>query len=114
MIFVHVYEDCFESHGVLTDVICEYACVIIGAASFMFCMGIGMQYSRRVNAKNMALRGLQLLAIGQLLNLARNVLPNMIAYAVYGGKWFLADVLQNLPLPTSQRASPAMVFVQHV
>lgn len=91
MIFVHVYEDCFESHGVLTDVICEYACVIIGAASFMFCMGIGMQYSRRVNAKNMALRGLQLLAIGQLLNLARNVLPNMIAYAVYGGKWFLAE-----------------------
>ena len=32
MIFVHVYEDCFESHGVMSDVICEYLCVIIGAA----------------------------------------------------------------------------------
>ena len=91
MIFVHVYEDCFESHGVMTDVICEYACVIIGAASFMFCMGIGMQYSRRVNAKNLAFRGLSLLAVGQLLNLVRNVLPNMIAYHLTGGKWFLAE-----------------------
>ena len=91
MIFVHVYEDCFESHGVMSDVICEYLCVIIGAASFMFCMGISMQYSRRVNPKNLALRGLSLLCVGQLLNLGRNVLPNMIAYAVTGGKWFLAE-----------------------
>ena len=91
MIFVHVYEDCFTAHGVMSDVICEYLCVIIGAASFMFCMGIGMQYSSRVNAKNLALRGLSLLCVGQLLNLARNVLPNMIAYALTGGKWFLAQ-----------------------
>ena len=91
MIFVHVYEDCFKAHGVMSDLICEYLCVIIGAASFMFCMGIGMQYSRRVNALNLSLRGLSLLAIAQLLNLGRNVLPNMIAYGITGGKWFLAE-----------------------
>ncbi len=91
MIFVHVYEDCFSAHGVMSDVICEYLCVIIGAASFMFCMGLGMQYSSRVNPKNLALRGLSLLCVGQLLNLGRNVLPNMIAYFLTGGKWFLAQ-----------------------
>ncbi len=91
MIFVHVYEDCFVTGGLMSDVICEYACVIIGAASFMFCMGLGMQYSRRVNAKNLALRGFQLLCTGQLLNLLRNVAPNLIAYKLTGGKWFLAE-----------------------
>lgn len=91
MIFVHVYEDCFLAHGILSDVICEYLCCIIGAASFMFCMGISMQYSSRVTPKNLALRGLSLLCVGQLLNLGRNVLPNMIAYGVTGGKWFLAE-----------------------
>mgnify|MGYP002627208865 FL=1 len=67
MIFVHVYEDCFVAEGVMSDVICEYACVIIGAASFMFCMGLGMQYSRRINPKNLTLRGFQLLCTGQLV-----------------------------------------------
>lgn len=93
MIFVHVYEDCYDAHGVLSDLICEYLCVIIGAASFMFCMGLGMQYSRRVNPKNLALRGLSLLCTAQLLNLVRNVLPNLIAWAATGGKWFLAECM---------------------
>ena len=91
MIFTHVYEDCFVTEGFVSQVICEYLCVIIGAASFMFCMGFGMQYSRRVNPKNLALRGMSLLGIGQLLNLGRNFLPNFIAYAVTGGKWFLGQ-----------------------
>ena len=108
MIFVHVYEDCFNSHGVMTDVICEYLCVIIGAASFMFCMGLGMQYSSRVTPKNLALRGLSLLCVGQLLNLGRNVLPNLIAYALTGGKWFLAQ--QMLVLQADILTFAALTF----
>ncbi len=93
MIFVHVFEDCFDTHSVLSDLIAEYLCCIIGAASFMFCMGVAMQYSRRVNSKNMALRGLSLLCVGQLLNLGRNVLPNLLAYWGSGGKWFLCQMM---------------------
>ncbi|MBP3880299.1 MAG: DUF1624 domain-containing protein [Lachnospiraceae bacterium] len=92
MIGVHVFGDCFASDSVgSSESIFGYMTCLIGGASFMFAMGLSMQYSRRVNAKNMALRGLSLMAVAQLLNLGRNVLPNMIAYLLTGGKWFLAQ-----------------------
>ena len=111
MIFVHVYEDSFTSHGIMSDVICEYLCVIIGAASFMFCMGLGMQYSRRVNPTNLALRGLSLICTAQLLNLCRNALPNMIAYAATGGKWFLAEGMLVLQADILSFAGLAFFFM---
>ena len=92
MIGVHVFGDCFASDAVgKSDSIFGYLTCLIGGASFMFTMGLSMQYSRRVNAKNMALRGLSLMAVAQLLNLGRNVVPNLIAYFITGGKWFLTQ-----------------------
>lgn len=93
MIVLHVYDDCSaEPNGVLYEFI-NFICILTGAASFMICMGIGMRYSRRQDAKNYVLRGFELLTVGQLLNLLRNALPSLIAWWVTGKNMFLAQSL---------------------
>jgi len=47
----------------------------LAAPVFMFCMGIGMVYSRHNSPKEMFKRGLHLFAIGYLLNLYRTIIP---------------------------------------
>jgi len=47
---------------------------IFAAPVFMFCMGLGMVYSRNSSPRQMVVRGLKLLTIGQVLNLFRYTL----------------------------------------
>jgi len=47
---------------------------IFGAPIFMFCMGLGMVYSRNSTPGQMMIRGLKLLTVGQVLNLFRYAL----------------------------------------
>lgn len=91
MIFVHVYLDCGK--GLPSSIMEDYLTEFFGAATFMVCMGIGMRYSRNQSAKGYCIRGFGLLTVGQILNLVRNVLPNLIAWWILGDQFFIANSL---------------------
>ena len=92
MIFLHIYEDCSDYTGVLHQIV-NIMCLLLGAAAFMICMGIGMRYSRHQEAKEYVLRGFELLTVGQFLNLLRNALPNLIAWWATGKQFFIANAM---------------------
>lgn len=75
----------------------------LAAPVFMFCMGIGIVYSRKSSYKDLLKRGLHILSIGYLLSFARGVIPVLlnsilsgtiedISLAVEG--FLLVDILQ--------------------
>ncbi len=87
MIFLHIYEDCaIEQTGLIYHFL-DYACVFTGAACFMICMGVGMRYSRKQSPADYVYRGIEIFTVGQLLNLLRNALPNLIAWWIKGEGW---------------------------
>lgn len=93
MIVSHVILDVVILEGTANVIFGDYVVVIVGAASFMICMGIGMRYSRNQTPAKYAARGIGLLTVGQFLNLLRNVLPNLIAYWITGKQFFIANSL---------------------
>lgn len=91
MIFLHIYEDCAqEQTGVFYNAL-NYACIFSGAACFMICMGVGMRYSRKQSARDYVYRGIEILTVGQLLNLLRNALPDLIFWWIKGEQFLLAQ-----------------------
>ena len=93
MIFNHVYSDDADAPGPLGSFIDDILLFFLGAGTFMFCMGIGMRYSRNQGPKAYAYRGFCLLSIGQFLNLLRNVIPNLIGWWFTGKFLFFANAL---------------------
>lgn len=93
MIFLHIYEDCAAEPAGLFYEFLEYACIFTGAAGFMICMGVGMRYSRKQSPADYVYRGVEILTVGQLLNLLRNALPNLIAWWIKGEQIFIAQTL---------------------
>ena len=92
MILLHTQECLAETEN-LVFVISDYACTFTGAAAFMICMGLGTRYSRHQSPQEWLIRGFELLTVGQLLNLCRNALPNLIAWWVTGKQYFIANSL---------------------
>lgn len=79
----------FEAEMSLYDNIIFCISQIINASVFMIPMGMSIQYSRYNKANSLALRGFLLLTVGQLLNLLRYILPNLIGYGITGNHFFL-------------------------
>ena len=92
MILLHTQECLAETEN-LVFTISDYVCTFSGAAAFMICMGLGTRYSRRLSPKEWLSRGWELLTVGQLLNLCRNALPNLIAWWISGRQFFIANAL---------------------
>lgn len=92
MIMLHTQECLAETEN-LIFVISDYACTFSGAAAFMICMGLGVRYSRHQSPKAWLTRGWELLTVGQLLNLCRNALPNLIAWWTTEEQYFIANSL---------------------
>lgn len=85
MIWTHVYENLstvFEPS--LSAVNAYYRGSIFGASTFMFCMGMGMVYTRSSTPADYAKRGVKLLFTGILLNVFREIVPEYIAFFVTG------------------------------
>ena len=93
MIFLHIYEDCAIEQTSPIYHFLDYACIFTGAACFMICMGVGMRYSRKQSPADYVYRGIEILTVGQLLNLLRNALPNLIAWWIKGEQFFIANSL---------------------
>ena len=103
MIITHVIDELFDYGAHLPSVIIDdYLAQSVGAQGFMICMGVGIIYSRAVEAKDYVKRGVALLVTGQLLNLIRYALPGIITYMCTGDAgarvWtflvFSGDILQ--------------------
>lgn len=92
MILEHTYECCAAEANPILNAL-EWICAFTGAAAFMICMGLGMRYSRHQGARDYLARGFELLTVGQLLNLMRNALPNLIAWWATGEQFFIANAL---------------------
>ena len=72
MIITHCIDDLFDYEGhLVAEIIDDQLAQIVGAQSFMICMGLGIIYSKKAAAKDHLSRGFMLLVIGQLLNLIR-------------------------------------------
>ncbi|MBQ9334239.1 MAG: DUF1624 domain-containing protein [Lachnospiraceae bacterium] len=104
MIITHCIDDLYpgyENHF-LSYLINDYLAQTIGAQGFMICMGIGMIYSRHAEPKSYVHRGVNILIIGQLLNLIRYGLIFCVSYAISGDPLaraysflvFSSDILQ--------------------
>jgi len=62
----------------------------------MIIMGFGMKYSRHLDPKSYIACGFILLTFGQLVNLLRDCLPNLIAWWITGNKIFLSRSMMLL------------------
>lgn len=91
MIFVHIFEDCAAEHDGIAFIFFEVIVIFTGAACFMICMGVGMRYSRKQTPKDYALRGIEILTVGQLLNLVRVTLPTLTLYWIKGDDYLIAN-----------------------
>ena len=92
MITLHSFEEAGGERYALYAFV-DWMCAFLGAAAFMFCMGMGMRYSRHQEPGSLAARGFELLTVGQLLNLLRDALPNLIAWWIKGEQFFIANAL---------------------
>ena len=72
----------------------EFMAGPLAAPVFMFCMGIGIMYSRKNTPADMTRRGVKLLRDGYLLSFIKGTVPTAIAmYLGYVVPWTLADSL---------------------
>ena len=110
MIFDHVYEELAQEPAG-PYVFFDYTSIFIGAAAFMLCMGIGMRYSRQQEPGDFVKRGLELLTIGQLLNIVRGALPSLIAYWVTGRGYFLSNSMLVIQADILSFAGIAFIFL---
>ena len=90
MVFVHFYEN-FSRDNI--SLIVEIIGFILGAGGFMLLMGIGMKYSRHQEMSNYISRGINLIIKGQVANLLRYALPNVIAWKTTGNKIFISRAM---------------------
>ena len=88
MISVHSYEcfGAFDYYHTMPDTlyrnILEFFGGPLAAPVFMFCMGIGMVFTRHNSSSDFIRRGFKLLITGYLLNFFRQTVPMLIAMAL--------------------------------
>lgn len=104
MIITHCIDELFATYSdhfpssLINDILAQ----TVGAQGFMICMGIGIIYSRHAKPKDMILRGVNILIIGQVLNLIRYGLVFTVTYLITGEEMargyalltFSSDILQ--------------------
>lgn len=81
MVFVHVFEDWNMDFAKYPEVLKGHiiaSALVISAPLFMFCMGVGLMYSKNTNIKYNIIRGVNLFKLGILLNIFRSVIPIII------------------------------------
>lgn len=99
MVCVHCYEQVSDVDTEIVPVgayrnIMEFLAGPLGAPLFMFCMGVGIMYSRRNTPEYMTRRGVLLLRDGYLLSFIKGTIPTAIAmYLGFEVPWTLADSL---------------------
>ena len=107
MTMSHVYS--YFCVGYLGAIV-YFSSALTGGGGNMIMMGISMKYSRHQDIKDFISRGIVLLTMGQCLNLARDGLPNLIAWWITGEKIFTTRVLLFLQTDILIFAGIAFLF----
>lgn len=84
--FIYIYGEENMDHGFQYCVNNIYGGVF-AAPVFMFCMGVGVAYSRRNDSRTMFVRGLKLIVAGFLLNIVRCLPPLLLWKSGYGEEY---------------------------
>ena len=81
MILIHIYENvCVGLKSPMEEAFVRYLGFPVGPTAFMFCLGMGLMYSRNRSVQSNIIRGVMVLTFGQLLIFVREMLPNFIGY----------------------------------
>ncbi len=102
MVLVHVDEECYKNvefaPGPETWInrFIEFVGGPLAAPVFMIAMGIGLAYSKNQDPKVNAIRGLKLIGIGYLLNIARGTLPCLVFFGWHDAPELLYQSLEEL------------------
>ena len=85
MIWSHVYDYLSTWFAPSVSAInTDWRSALYGAVTFMFCMGVGMAYTRSCTPGDYARRGVHIFLTGILLALFRTVIPGMASYWILG------------------------------
>lgn len=98
MLLVHSFEE-FTAWPLQQNVptyIIEFLGSPPGAPVFMFAMGVGIAYSRKCHAKDLAKRGICLLLGAYILSFFRDFLPHYVLYLKTGATDYLHEALSLL------------------
>lgn len=112
MVWAHVYETL--STGFAPSVSYDNAVVrssILGAVTFMFCMGIGMAYTSHNSSKECLSRGFKLLTTGFILNFFRTFIPAVTASVIYSNHSVLQKIILCFSVDILQFAGLAFLLV---
>ena len=85
--FIHCIIECTSDEGLCSGIPYLFDTIIGGPFSapiYLFAMGIGLVYSRRVRVKQQVIRGLVLIGIFYLSNTCRFLIPYLIGYKISG------------------------------
>ena len=88
MVWIHVYEQFgkYDYREVMPDTLARNFLEFVGgplaAPVFMFCMGMGMIYTRKQQVSDFVSRGLKLMVTGYLLNFFRQTLLQLIGMMI--------------------------------
>lgn len=116
MTCVHIYEKfgLYDYYGELPDSLFQNVIEFLGgplaAPVFMFCMGIGMIYTRHNTSHDFIMRGFKLLIMGYVLNFFRRTFFQIILWLA--GIQFYDDPIGNLLIvDILQFAGMAFIFI---
>lgn len=112
MIWTHVFEELStEFEPSLSATNAFYRGGIFGAATFMFCMGMGMVYTRRNTPEDYFHRGLHIIFIGALLNVCRQLIPSIVTGSIFADPPSAAHLVELLGVDILQFAGLAFLLM---
>lgn len=104
--FIHVIIECTSDEGLCSGIPYLFDSIIGGpfsAPMYLFALGIGIDYSRKVTVSQQLTRGIKLVGIFYLSNTCRFLVPYLIGYGISGDReqfieplmyrWLGSDVL---------------------
>lgn len=114
--FVHCFIECTSPEGLDHGIPFLFDYVIgspISAPMFMFCMGVGIAYTKKNSASALAKRAGKLFLIGLLLNVFRFLIPYLAGYGITGeaGKYLEPLVYRVLGNDILQFASLCLLCI---
>ena len=94
--FIHCIIECTTDEGLNSGIPYLFDTIIGGpfsAPMYLFAMGIGLVYSRKVKFEQQIKRGLTLIGIFYLSNTCRFLIPYLIGYKISGDREHFIDPL---------------------
>lgn len=112
MIWTHTYENLSTGFEPSLSAINSYVRgSIAGAVTFMFCMGIGLSYTRHNSAKECLQRGFKLLTTGFTLILCREIIPALLSSLIFNLPDNLVNLVFGVSVDILQFAGLAFLFI---